>query len=120
MTIANPLVVTVNAVAKNLVRINQDSYGSEYLLKSSTEEFRMKIRHSKEAVSSSGLQFDRHNVELSQVIYATESAAEIRRTIYFVLRTSYNDDPTAVGYLGVALGDLMITQLFTDLTGWQS
>jgi hypothetical protein len=43
---ADPSVVTINAVAKNLVRINQDKYSSEYLLRSSTEEFRLNIRNS--------------------------------------------------------------------------
>lgn len=43
---ADPQTLTVNAVAKALVRINQDQYSSEYLLRSSTDEFRLKIRNS--------------------------------------------------------------------------
>ena len=42
---ADPQTLTVNAVAKALKKINQDGYSSEYLLRTSTEEFRLNLRN---------------------------------------------------------------------------
>lgn len=45
--LADPIPVTYNAVAKNLVRVNQDSFGSEYYLDDSTNlmRFTLKVNH---------------------------------------------------------------------------
>jgi hypothetical protein len=120
MSLANPLVITVNSVAKNLNRINQDGYGSEYLLREATQEFRAKVRHSKEGVQADGTQFDRHNVELTQTVYATDTTPKITRVVYTVLRCTYDDDGTEVGYLGVGLSDLLVASTFDDLVAWIS
>ena len=40
------LTVTINAVAKVMVRVNQDGYSSEYRLKETDGEFRLRDRKS--------------------------------------------------------------------------
>lgn len=121
MSIANPLVVTVNAVAKNLPRINQDNFGSEYYLRESTQDFRVRIRHSREAIQANGVQLERHNVELTQTIFATTPGDPDAVTqVYVVIRNAKDADLTKLGHLTVALGDLLTAGMVSDLAGWQN
>ena len=87
---ADPLVVTVNAVAKSLNRINQDSYGSEYFLREALQEWRLKIRHTTYK-NAAGVLTDRHNFEFVNTVYATTTAAAIVRKIYSVFENSRSD-----------------------------
>jgi len=66
---ANTLTLTINAVAKTLVRVNQDSYGSEYKFSDDVEKISMVIRHSTDKVK--GLSVNRHNVFMERTIFAT-------------------------------------------------
>lgn len=120
MTIPNPLVITVNAVAKNLPRINQDSYGSEYYLEEATQSFRVKIRHSQESVQKTGVQFDRHNVELTQTIYGSGGNPDEVFQTYVVLRNAKSTTATNLGYLQSALNGLLTAGFVSDLKGWQN
>lgn len=98
MAFGTTITITVNAVAKILSKINQDSYGSEYLLRNPTDEFRLKIRHLKESGKKTAeilRGMDRHNIEFTQTIYATSTTPEIVRQVYAVIRVSPGDDPTA-------------------------
>nr|UHM27620.1 MAG: hypothetical protein FLV2_gp2 [Fushun levivirus 2] len=87
---ADPSTVTINGVAKALVRINQDSYGSEYFLREATQEFRMKIRNTS-YTNAAGQTIDRHNIEFTQTIYATLTAAAIVRKSYIVIENIRSD-----------------------------
>lgn len=118
---ANTLAITVNAVAKTLKRINQDKYSTEYYLREATQEFTVNIRHSQEAVLKDGTQFDRHNVELIQTVFATESAPARTRVTYMVIRNKRTDDYTQVGYGIVAVADLIkAAGNVPDLLDWVS
>lgn len=121
MSIANPLVVTVNSVAKNLPKINQDNYGSEYFLRESTQEFRVTIRHAQENAQKDGSQLDRHNVKLTQTIYATVAGEpdDVLET-YAVIRMAKDGDVTKLGYLQAALNGLLTSGMVSDLVGWQN
>lgn len=90
---ADPITITVNSVAKALVRINQDKYGSEYLLREATQEWRLKIRNSSRSDKSGGF-IDRHNFEFTQTVYATSTAAQFDRKIYTVFEHSRSDTVT--------------------------
>lgn len=98
MAFGATLTITVNSVAKVLNRINQDNYGSEYLLRGPTDEFRMKIRHSKENPKPDGSRLDRHNVELTHTVFKTSTTPEIVRVVGTTIRVPYNDDLTLAGY----------------------
>lgn len=100
---ADPITVTIATVAKSLVRINQDSYGSEYFLREATQEFRLKIRNT--TYSLNGIQTDRHNFEFTNTVYSTETSPAIIRKIYSVFENARSDttsDPLAtfVGFVG--------------------
>jgi len=95
---ADPQTLTVNSVAKNLVRINQDQYSSEYLLRTTTNEFRLKIRNSSYLDKTRKVMIDRHNVEFTETVYPVAPAvlSTVRKT-YIVMENQQGDtlaDPT--------------------------
>lgn len=95
---ADPQTLTVNAVAKNLVRINQDKFSSEYLLRSTTNEFRLKIRNQSYLDKARNVMIDRHNVEFTETVFpvAPATLSTVRKT-YFVVENQQGDtlaDPT--------------------------
>jgi hypothetical protein len=121
MSFGSTATITINSVAKVLNRINQDNYGSEYYLRSSTDEYRMKVRHTKEAPQGDGRKFDRHNVEISHKVYATSSTPEIVRITSTTLRVFETDDITAAGYLVAGAIDYLDSATVQgDLLTWQS
>jgi hypothetical protein len=68
---ADPSVVTINAVGKSLVRVNQDGYSSEYRLRTATEQFSLFIRNNGTRVDkTTGAVFDRHNAQLIHTVFA--------------------------------------------------
>lgn len=121
MSFGSTLTLTVNSVAKVLNRINQDNYGSEYYLRSATEEYRVKIRHSKESANKDGKVPDRHNVEVTHTIFATSTVPAIVRQAYLVVRIFGDDDLTAAGYLlAAAAAYFGNSTVQGDLLTWQS
>jgi len=95
---ADPQTLTVNSVAKNLVRINQDQYSSEYLLRTTTNEFRLKIRNSSYLDKTRKVMIDRHNVEFTETVFPVAPAvlSTVRKT-YIVMENQQGDtlaDPT--------------------------
>jgi hypothetical protein len=113
--------ITINAVAKVLNRIKQQDYGSEYLLRSTTEEFRMFVRHSQEALQADGRRFDRHNVEIRHTVFATTTTPQIVRVSSNTIRVYSNDDLTPAGYLVAGAIDYLDSATVQgDLLTWQS
>lgn len=117
MSFADPAVLTVNSVAKNLVRINQDSYSSEYRLRSSDDEFRMKVRNTTYTDKARAIQVDRHNVELVHEVYPVSPATKstIRKT-YFVLENDRGDTLTDPVYAASALCAFLTASSSANLT----
>nr|UJQ85454.1 MAG: putative coat protein [Leviviridae sp.] len=122
MAFTSTFTITVNAVAKILNRINQDNYGSEYLLREALQEFRMKVRHSKQKPAKAGARdLDRHNLEITQTIFAVGDVLEIVRTVYLVYTVPYNDDLTQATYLAAAFGTVANNATVqSDLMTWQN
>jgi len=114
---ANTVTVTINAVAKILTRINQDKYSSEYLLRGTLDEFRLKIRNSQFADKTRGGKIiHRHNVELQHTVFPVSPATiPVIRKAYVVLENEYTEDPTQalnfdLGFTGF-LSSAVIAQL---------
>lgn len=121
MAFGSTATITINAVAKVLNRINQDNYGSEYYLRSTTEDYRMKIRHSKESPQADGRVMDRHNVEITHTVFATSTTPEIKRIYSGTTRVYSTDDLTAAGYLFAGAIDYLDSSTVQgDLLTWQS
>jgi len=91
---ADTLTITINSVAKVLTRVNQDGYSSEYLLRETTGEFRLKIRNSTYTDKARNVVVNRHNTELTQTVYAVAPATvNTVRKFYAVLE---NDSTSLV------------------------
>lgn len=101
---ADPQTITVNAVAKALVRINQDAYSSEYLLRSATDEFRLKIRNSTYYDKSRKVYVDRHNVDFTHTVFpvAPATLSTIRKS-YVVIENQQGDTLTDPTYAAAGL-----------------
>lgn len=116
MPFAATITLTLNSVAKVLNRINQDSYGSEYSMKSSTESIVMQIRHSVDSADAQGVKMDRHNIFVTHIIYATPLALEQKYTATGTFRMNSQGDPAKCGYLAAGLTDWLDTAgVITDL-----
>lgn len=104
MAFTDPQTITVNAVAKDLVKINQDGYSSEYLLRSTDGEFRLKIRNSTYRDKARNVLIDRHNVEFTETVFpvAPATLSTVRKT-YFVIENQQGDTLTDVRYDAAAL-----------------
>jgi len=103
MSFADPTVVTINAIGKSLVRINQDGYSSEYRLREALGEYTLNVRNSSRTDSKTGVKTDRHNVELIHVVYpVAPSTTQITRKVYVVIENQAGD--TLVDPVNEALG----------------
>lgn len=101
---ADPQTLTVNAVAKALVRINQDGYGSVYLLRSATDEFKLTIKNQSRLDKQRGVTIDRHTVEFIHTVFpvAPATIASIRK-VYTVIENQQGDTLTDPNYVATAL-----------------
>lgn len=119
---ADPLVVTINAVAKNLIRINQDGYSSEYLLMEATGEYRVKIRNSSYTDKNrGGLKVDRHNIEIVYTIYAVSPAVfPTVRKDYHVFEKDVGDDAALTAKLVAGLSAFVTEANATKMINFES
>jgi len=117
----DPIVVAVNAVNKSLVRINQDGYSSEYLLKNSLDEYRFTIKNTSYTDKKRSVLIDRHTVQLTQTIYpvAPATLSTIRKT-YMVIENQQGDTIADSGYIARAVCDYLTTARIVQLTNFES
>jgi hypothetical protein len=118
---SDTITLTVNAVAKNLVRINQDSYSSEYQLKNATECYGLKIRNSKFLDKSRGENRDRHNVEIVHTIYPVAPATQsVVRKYYFVLENGEFDSTVDTTNFALGSAGFQTSANIGKLLNWES
>lgn len=103
-------------------KINQDAYSSEYLNRSALIETKVKVRHSHvKANAQAGTPAkDRHNVEVTQTIFATAEVAEYQRKFYIVMEQLASDTDVK---LADSLCDWLIASAdakLVSLLGWES
>jgi hypothetical protein len=115
--LANTLTLTINAVAKVLTRINQDNYGSEYRLVSTSERITLKIRHSAQGLKGTASYFDQHNVLVEWIQIPAAPATPVTMTVSTTLRGQFGSDPANLDYLSDALGVLVAAQLAAIVQG---
>jgi hypothetical protein len=91
MSFSDTITITINSVAKVLNRVNQDGYASEYFLRETTQDFRLKLRNTS-YVKANGKPTARHNIDFTQTIYAV--APVVNNTVrhaYFVFEDEQGD-----------------------------
>lgn len=115
----NTLVLTIGGVATTMVKINQDSYASEYLFRDATSEVRARIRHTRSSNKNSPKR-DRHNFEVVRTIFADGVDPEETQKAYFVMEQDPSD-------LSIALMSSIATWALASsganlvsLVGWES
>lgn len=113
--------LTINdGESRVLVKINQDGYSSEYLLRTSTSEYRAKIRHSRTKATALSQSYDRHNFEIVKTVFADGTDPEYHQKFYFVLERLASDSAVA---LADSIADLAIASsnaFLISLEGWES
>lgn len=119
---SDTITVTINAVATVLTRINQDKYSSEYYLRSVTDEFRMRIRHSSYSDKLRvGKVIDRHNVELIQTIFPVAPATiPTIRKAYVILENEASDGVTNPLNFDLGFAGFLNSGNVTKLINWES
>lgn len=95
MSLADPMVVTIAAVSKNLVRIDDGRYYSEYSLVEATQKFVAVVRTVELKAEADGRRKNRHTITLTQTIFATSTTPEIVRVGSMKMEHYENDDVTA-------------------------
>lgn len=118
--LSNTLVLPLSSGNVTLVKINQDSYSSEYLFRDATSQFRARIRHTKMAAKNGKPAYDRHNFEVVQTIFAAGEVAEYERKFYYVVEHLPNDTSVV---LADGISDLNIATanaFLISLLGWES
>jgi hypothetical protein len=106
---------------KTVIRINQDQYASEYLLREATESTRLRIRHSKVLDKDTGQTYDRHNVEIVRTIFATSTVAQYQQKCYVVWETLPSDGAQAVaGGLAAWMQSTTPKANLAGLVAWES
>lgn len=78
-----------------VVRINQDNFTSEYQFRDATHQVNLRIRHTKVTDKKRNQVYDRHNVEVARVIFATATTAEFVQKCYMVWETLPSDGAQA-------------------------
>jgi hypothetical protein len=112
--------LNIGGETKSLILISEGNYSSEYLLRESDKEYRMKIRHTKEKPTNGGVALDRHNVDLTVRTYPTD-ANPLGSTdnAYVVIRSNPNSNGSGSADLGVSLSEV-VTNHATELVAWVS
>lgn len=119
---SDPTTITINAVAKNLIRINQDGYSSEYLLKETTGEYRLRIRNTSYVDKArGGKKVDRHNVELTYTIYPVAPVIypEIRK-VYAVFENDIGSDSALMAKTVAGLSTFLTEANATKMINFES
>lgn len=117
--IGDTLTVTYNSVAKTLSKINQDSYSSEYLNRSATEEFRVKIQNSNESTRAGVRPFERHRVELTRTEFdAVNGDRTFQASI--VIRLQKGTNPDTAELTALALCGMLNAAFVDKVTNWES
>lgn len=120
---SDTLTITIDSVDKTLHRINQDKYSSEYFLRETDGEFRLRLRNTSyiDKTRNGGVSVDRHNAEFTDTRYPVSPATSpIVRKAYLVFENDRGDtieDPVnnTLGFV-----DFLTEANLTKLANWES
>lgn len=117
MSFADPLVITINGVAKSLVRVDDSKYSSEYMLREATGELRLAIRNSTYVDKKRGVNIDRHNVELTQTVFPVAPAitSTVRKT-YAVIENQQGDTLSDPAHIAAGMFTMLTSSANANIT----
>lgn len=109
---SDTITITINAIAHVLNRVNQDNFGSEYLLLNSTVKCSLKIRHNVEGPSKSNPTapvMARHNVFFEHITFPTLTTPEVVKSYTMTLRAPELSDPALAAQVGAGVAAWIAT-----------
>lgn len=114
-----------NSASVDMRMIAEGNYSAEYMKRTSTQEYRMQIRHTKEKGVGTKVGLDRHNVELKVRTFPTALLPAGReQTVYFVVRSDANTDGTEAAQLLMDLATFIVNRgnpsVALRLVNWES
>jgi hypothetical protein len=118
VSISTPITIAIGSDTFTCNLINNDNYGSEYFGVTTGSEVTVRIRHARLKPGASGVNYDSHNVEITQTVYADGTTPEFQRKCYVVLQNKRNDDATAAVDAWESLVDFLTDTHLADLLAW--
>jgi len=110
----------IGGTSYDLVLISEGNFSSEYLARTSSNEVRMKIRHTKEKAVKGAVPLDRHNVELSVTTFPTTGNVNGSfDQAYVVIRSNPASDGASSVDISTALASV-VSDNANEIVGWQS
>jgi len=122
MAFSDPLALTLDGVAKNLVRIDSGKYSSEYALVEATQEFRAFIRTQPKLRTDkvTGRAVVRHNISVRWTVFATPTTPEQIRQTSASIDHYFGDDVTKFDDTAIAVGSLLTAANVAKLNNGES
>jgi hypothetical protein len=119
---SDTITITIDAAPKVLNRVNQDGYASEYFLRETDGQFRLKLRNtSYKDKTRNGVGVDRHNIELVHTIFAVAPVVTPTvRKYYSVLENDQTDDIVASASFAGGVVDFQTEANLTKMLNWES
>jgi hypothetical protein len=114
------LTITHNSVARVLPRINQDNFQGLYQLRTTTEEFRVVVKHSTESSKPGVMPLERHYIEYTHSVFATLTVPEFKQVSSVTIRCARGDDPDAAVKTAKALNTWLTDANVAKLIAWES
>lgn len=100
--LTDPQTITVNAVAKNMPRINQDNNTSVYRLRSTTDEYVLTIKHNDGKITG-GVAGEGHVIKVQYTLFATATVPQSTTLIWLTIQNQDGMDLTQVKNVALAL-----------------
>jgi len=103
--LGDPITVTYDAVAKNLVKVKEENYSSTYFLSEALREYTLEVRHS--IPSNRASTGESHSVKLTIVDYDADGVAVNNRSVWTNLKTFIGRQSSEADKTWEALVDFM-------------
>jgi thermostable 8-oxoguanine DNA glycosylase len=122
MAFPDTISITVNAVAKTLIRIKDDGYSSEYRLRNAgVDEFRLFIRNTSYLDKATQRNVDRHAVEFLHMVFPVAPATvPTVRKVYTVLENQQVDTIVDPVKFAAGFGGFLTEANLTKLLNYES
>lgn len=120
MAFADPLVVTIGGVGKNLPRIDSGRMSSEYYLGEATQSLRAFVRSQELKKESDGRVKARHNISLRHTVFATATTPELVRQSSVVIEHYVGDDPALFDDVALAVAGMVTAPNVVKLNNYES
>lgn len=116
--LANTLTITINAVARVLVRISESNGASVYQLKTATDLFKLQVRQSDEpSTVKSPQKIARSNMFFEHTVFATPTEVQKYYSMSAVMRLAESSDPAYLDYIVTGFNALLDAQSTSIIGG---